>query len=80
MVISIKQRQDFRAGLARLTRNRLLARLVTTQDVALWLCVHPRTIRRWVVQRRLPAPMRQRNFVRWDPDELRRWERKLNHE
>jgi len=76
-VISIGQRKGLRDGLDRLARNRLLARLVTTQDVALWLCVHPRTVRRWVVHGWLPAPMRLRNFVRWDPAELRRWEMRL---
>ena len=56
---------------------RKLERFWTIQDVAFWLTLHPRTVERWVSARKMPKPIRLGNFVRWDPETLRRWRSRI---
>ena len=53
-----------------------LGRLWTIQDVAQWAQIHPRTVTRWTAAGRLPEPIRDRNWVRWDPAKLLKWAKK----
>ena len=48
------------------------ARLLNYSDTAAWLSIKPETLRRWVMQRRIPFKKIGR-IVRFDPDELSEW-------
>jgi len=47
-------------------------RLLKYNDTAEWLSIKPETLRRWVMQRRIPFKKIGR-AVRFDPEELAEW-------
>ncbi len=49
-----------------------LPRLLTVKEAAAYMRVHPRTLRRWVLEGRLDC-LRAGNHIRFDPRSLARW-------
>ena len=54
-----------------------MSRLLTKQDVAEYLGIHPESLMRWVRDGRFPAPIKFhpsiRSHVRFDPAEVEQW-------